>query len=71
MAKLKRRSDCSSCNKSEYYTKPKPEFVKTDRVCHPMIKEDGKMPRTKYDEIFLKEYNQHALTMDYDLITID
>ena len=71
MTKLKRRrSHCSSCNNSEYYTKPKPKFVKTDRVCHPMIKEDGKMPRTEYDEIFLKKYNQHALTMDYDLVTI-
>lgn len=69
MAKPKKKSCNSSCC-SESYTRPKPEFVKTDRVCHPMSTEDGKMPRTEYDEIFRKIYDQHALSMDYDLVTI-
>ena len=69
MAKPKKKSCSSSCC-SESYTRPKPEFVKTDRVCHPMSTEDGKMPRTEYDEIFRKIYDQHALSMDYDLVTI-
>ena len=69
MAKPKKKSCSSSCC-SESYTRPKPEFVKTDRVCHPMRTEDGKMPRTEYDEIFRKMYDQHALSMDYDLVTI-
>ena len=64
MGKQKKKS----CNES--YTKPKPEFVKADRVCHPMIQPNGKMPRTEYDEIYLKLYNQHALSMDYDLVSM-